>query len=94
MSSKTWDLSSVTRNQTCASCMGAQGLDHWIAREVHSVFNSLRNCQAVFQSDYCLTFPPAIYDSFNFSAFLPMCIVFLIAILVDLKWYFIVVLIY
>ena len=23
MSSETWDLSSLTRNQTCASCMGA-----------------------------------------------------------------------
>ena len=43
---------------------------------------------------YCLIFPPAIYDSFTFSALLQMCIVFLIATLVDLKWYFIVVLIY
>ena len=29
-----WDLSSLTRNQTCAPCIRRQNLNHWTAREV------------------------------------------------------------
>ena len=28
-----WDLSSPTRDQTCAPCSGRQGLNHWTATE-------------------------------------------------------------
>ena len=29
-----WDLSSLTRDHTCSSCIGRQSLNHWTAREV------------------------------------------------------------
>ena len=29
-----WDLSSLTRDQTCTPCIGRQSLNHWTAREV------------------------------------------------------------
>ena len=29
-----WDLSPVTRDQTCTSCIGRQSLNHWTTREV------------------------------------------------------------
>ena len=29
-----WDLSSPTRDRTCALCVGSAGLNHWTAREV------------------------------------------------------------
>ena len=29
-----WNLSSLTRDQTCTLCIGRQNLNHWIAREV------------------------------------------------------------
>ena len=29
-----WDLSSLTRDQTCTPCIGRRSLNHWTAREV------------------------------------------------------------
>ena len=48
-----WDLSSSTRDQTCAPCIGGQGLNHWTAREVsmHSSFDGHLGFFPLF--DYC-----------------------------------------
>ena len=29
-----WDHSSLTRDQTCTSCVGSQSPNHWLTREV------------------------------------------------------------
>jgi len=59
-----------------------------------SMFNLLRNCQTVFQSG-CTIYSCQQLKSSNFSTYLPiLVIIFVISILVCMKWYLIVVLIY
>ena len=33
-----WDLSSLTRDQTCTPCTGRQSLNHWTTREAPDSF--------------------------------------------------------
>ena len=41
----TWDLSSLTRDQSCVPCIGMQILNHWTTREVlHPSFFSGNGC--------------------------------------------------
>lgn len=49
-----WDLSSQTRNQTCAPCNGGWSLKHWTSREVLNYycnwyFLSVENFQSLYQ---------------------------------------------
>ena len=41
-----WDLSSLTRDQTCTPCIGRQTLNHWTMREVPSLlyFEPIKHC--------------------------------------------------
>ena len=56
----------------------------------NSMFNFPRNCQTVFnRNGIIFSFPPAIYEGYSFSTFLP--IVVILAILVSVKWYVIVI---
>ena len=56
----------------------------------NSVFNFLRNCQTVFSRNCIIfSFPPAIYEGYSFSTFLPIAVI--LAILVSVRWYVIVI---
>ena len=60
-----------------------------------SIFNFEKNWQAVFQSDYHFIFPLVVYEGSSFSTFIPILVIIcllIVTILVDVKCYFIVVL--
>ena len=40
----TWDLSSLTRDQTHTRCIGRRSLNHWSAREVSLCIFKYREC--------------------------------------------------
>ena len=57
----------------------------------NSIFNLLRKYHTVFQSGY--TFPPTVHRHFNFSISSPTLVIsgsLLVAILMGVRWYFIV----
>ena len=59
------------------------------------MFNLLRKFQIVSKHLYHFAFPPAMYEGFNFSTSLPKLVIFcLFGYIVDVMWYFWVVLIY
>ena len=62
------------------------------------MFNLLRNCQTVFQSDCTFYFPTSSdfdFDfDFEFSTSSTIFLLWMIAVLVGVKWYLIMVLIY
>ena len=37
-----WDLTSLTRDQTCVRCIGRQILNHWTTREVQELLSLLQ----------------------------------------------------
>ena len=45
-----WDLSSPTRDQTCAPSLGVQHLNLWTAREVPLVFQNAEVSEIPFYS--------------------------------------------
>ena len=43
-----WDLSSMTRSQTCTPCIGRGGLNHWATREVARIYlTELHTCSSL-----------------------------------------------
>ena len=62
---------------------------------VGMLFNLVRNCWSVLHRGYTIS-PPALYETFSFSILLPIFVfrfwIFIVIILVGMKWYIIVVL--
>lgn len=55
------------------------------SRIAGSIFNSLRNCRAVFKVLHHLTFPPVMYNSSSFSTSLPTFIIICLSVLAILE---------
>ena len=73
-----WDLSSLTKDRTCASALEAWSLNHWTTREVLKNSNSLaQQCRA---SDLSPAYLSCVHFVFGFSYMLffeletPLCL--------------------